>query len=534
MRSEQTGTNRNQTIGPFAAENIFRKREFSMRRWEIAAAVALLLFMPHLLFPSVGHQGIFVVLLGISVVLIVCHGWFEGLRWQMLPAYFLVIILPIYEAMHALRVFHAPHGSDVVVVLIYLAAIVLCVVLPVFRLPPPTGPYTVGTETRHLVDESRSDPMSDRLGGRRELMIQIWYPADATARGRFAPYRERSITTFKSAHFTLVKSHSILDGRLAQSPARFPLLLYTPSWCGIRTESTALLEELASHGYVVVGIDHPYGSNSVAFPDGTIARRKFVGDEDYSSQAAIDAFVKTANEQIEIRAVDAQFVLTVFEGIDANDPRGVFTGRLDLSRVAIFGCSLGGGTAAEACSLDRRFKAGMNLGGMISSKTVERGLFTPFFFMFEGMYDKPPYVQGADLTNLSPTVRREVAFSLMQFASMKKLLAKCGGYWMTIRGMRHMNLFDAPFFTPLRYGRIRPYRILEIIRQYTLAFLDENLKGIERSPIDRLAADASALHSGGAAGKRIVVRVAKSSAALQPPPNFHRGATGVSTSDVPF
>jgi dienelactone hydrolase len=451
-----------------------------MRRLEIAGTVALLLYTPHLLFPSGGQEAVFAVLLCIAVLAVVGHVWFEGHRWQMAPAYFLACGLVLYECMHRLSGFHAHYLVAVAAVLCGLIAIILCILLPVFRLPAPTGPYKVGTQTRHLVDESRGDRFSNRPGGRRELMIQIWYPAKASSRGQFAPYREKSITTFRSAHFALVKSHSILEAKFTQDPFRFPLLLYTPSWSGIRTESTAQVEELASHGYVVVGIDHPYSSDRVAFPDGTVVRRKFLGDEDYSSQAAVEAFVETASEQIKIRAEDARFVLDVLERLDVKDPQGVLTGHLDLTRVGIFGSSLGGGTAAEACSLDRRFKAGVDMGGMIAPKSAERGAFAPFFFMFEGMYEEPPFVAGVDLSSFSPAKRREIELSLTQFASMKQLLSKYGGYWMTIRGIKHINFFDAPLFSPLRRGRVSPSRVVRIIRQYTVAFFDKSLKGIEQ------------------------------------------------------
>jgi Platelet-activating factor acetylhydrolase, isoform II len=431
-----------------------------MRRLEIAGTVGLLLYTPHLFFSSADPEAIFAIVLCIAVLAIAGHVWFEGYRWQMAPAYLLACGLVLYECMHRLSGFHAPYLVAVAAVLCGLTAVLLCILLPVFRLPAPTGPYKVGTQTRHLVDESRSDPFSDRPGGRRELMIQIWYPAEASSRGQFAPYRERSITTFRSAHLALVKSHSILGAKVPQSPVRFPLLLYTPSWSGIRTESTAQVEELASHGYVVVGMDHPYSSDRVVFPDGTVVRRKFLGDEDYSSQAAVEAFVETASEQVKFRAEDARFVLDVLERLDENDPQELLTGRLDLARVGIFGSSLGGGTAAEVCSLDRRFKAGVDMGGMIAPKSA--------------------FVAGTDLSSFSSAKRREIEFSLTQFASMKRLLSRYGGYWMTIRGIKHIHFFDAPLFSPLRRGCVSPSRVVRIVRQYIVAFFDERLKGIEQ------------------------------------------------------
>ena len=96
----------------------------------------------------------------------------------MAPAYFLACSLVLYECMHWVWGFQATDLAAVAALLFGLAAIVLCILLPVFKLPAPTGPYKVGTQTRHLIDESRRDPFSDKPDGARELMIQIWYPVD--------------------------------------------------------------------------------------------------------------------------------------------------------------------------------------------------------------------------------------------------------------------------------------------------------------------------------------------------------------------
>jgi dienelactone hydrolase len=452
-----------------------------MRRLEIAGTVGLLLYTPHLFFQSAGQDGIFAFILCIAMLAIAYHLWFEGYRWQMAPAYGLAIGLVLYECVHWLWGLHAPHLAGVAALVFVLAAILLCILLPVFRLPAPTGPYRVGTQIRHIIDGSRRDSFSDDPNSGRELMIQIWYPADPTARKlALAPYRDRRITALKDAHFALVKSNSVLGARLAPSEHRYPVLLYTPSWSGLRTECTFQVEEMASHGYVVVGIDHPYSSRIVVFPDGRIARRKFQGNEDYSSEAAVEEFVRTADQQVKIRAEDARFVLDTLEHLDENDPDGLLTGRLDLARVGIFGFSLGGGTAAQACWLDRRFRAGLDMGGMIAGEPAEQGTCAPFFFMFEGMYESFPYISGSDIFNVTPGKRREIELTRTQFKQMKKSLAEFGGYWMTIKGIKHLDFCDSPFFSPLRYSRFNSAHIARVISRYSLAFWDEHLKGIKQ------------------------------------------------------
>jgi dienelactone hydrolase len=391
----------------------------------------------------------------------------------------------LYECAHRLWGFQAPYFAGVAALLFDLTAIGLSILLPVFRLPALTGPHKVGTQVRHIRDESRRDPFANHSDGVRELMIQIWFPVDPSVRNLpMSPYRDRRITTLKSAHFALVETHSMLGAQLSQSEGRYPVLLYTPSWSGIRTECTFQVEELASHGYVVVGIDHPYSSSKVVFPDGRIARRKFSGDEDYSSEGSVEAFVKTADQQVEIRARDASFVLDTLEHLNGNDPDALLTGSLDLARVGIFGFSLGGGTAAQACWLDRRFRAGLDMGGMIAGQSAEQGTCAPFFFMFEGMYESVPYTPGADISSVDPRKRREIELTRKLFEKMKSSLSKFGGYWMVIDGIRHMDFCDSPFFTPLRYGPVKPKRVARIIGRYSRAFFDKHLKGIEQPLLD--------------------------------------------------
>lgn len=465
-----------------------------MRLLEAIGTAGFVLYAGHLLYRSSDWEEHFALLLYASALIIVCHAWLEGCRWQMTPTYFLAIGFALHECAHLLWGSNISAPVGLVAFALTLASIFLCTVMPVFKLPAPTGPYKLGTQTRHIIDDSRHDPLLGASHVGRELVIQIWYPADPLLLGqKSAPYRDRRITSVKDAHLALVKTHSILGARLLPSTFQLPVLLYTPSWSGIRTECTTMAEELASHGYVVVGIDHPFSSRVVAFPDGRIARRKFAGDEDYSSEASVEKFVKTADEQVRLRAKDAQFVLNRLQCLNRSDPDGLLTGRLNLDRIGIFGFSLGGGTAAEACYTDLRFKAGLNMGGMIAADALAQGTLAPFFFMFEGLYESAPYTPEADIHSLGLRRRREVEFARKQFERMKRSLTQSGGYWMTMDGIRHMDFSDSPFFSPLRHGPARPKRVTQILRRYALAFFDEQLKGIGQSLLDGRSSDVSGM-----------------------------------------
>ena len=57
-------------------------------------------------------------------------------------------------------------------------------------LPPPTGPYAIGTVTRRWTDPDRPDIFVGPNAGPRELMVQLWYPAEPQPGARVAPYVE--------------------------------------------------------------------------------------------------------------------------------------------------------------------------------------------------------------------------------------------------------------------------------------------------------------------------------------------------------
>ena len=100
-------------------------------------------------------------------------------------------------------------------------------------------------------------------------MVQIWYPATPDHQP-LASYRRRRETTLLSSYMAVLKTHSYTDAAVATVGAPFPVLLFNPAWAGHRTQNTYQVEDLASHGFIVVGVDHTYNSGPLAFPDGRV------------------------------------------------------------------------------------------------------------------------------------------------------------------------------------------------------------------------------------------------------------------------
>ena len=206
----------------------------------------------------------------------------EGPRWQMIPAYaltvlfFLIWLLGIVKpsGIHVNR-FIAGTGVGLAV-LVLGASIALPIVIPVFHFPKPTGPYQIGTVTYHWVDMSRREIFSTDPNAHRELMAQVWYPAKGDSSSARASYVQDAGTLSSAAagalssagvihlpgfffdHFQYVTTNAIPSAPMADSQSSYPVLIYLTGIDGFRSVSTFQVEELVSHGYIVVGIDQPY------------------------------------------------------------------------------------------------------------------------------------------------------------------------------------------------------------------------------------------------------------------------------------
>jgi dienelactone hydrolase len=451
-----------------------------MRPLEVAVVLGLTLSVVQLLSP-LRYQWIWIwLVVFVTLLIVVAHFAFEGYRWQMFPAYGFAIIL----ITHVYCGRYLGHSSSYVVGVVGLILISVATLfssaLPVFVLPAPTGPYPVGTQLLHLIDAKRKDPFA-KSGGPRELMIQIWYPAGTLNGAKMAPYREAETTSLWNARYSLARSHSYSNVPLSRSQERYPVLVFAPSWLGQRTEDTFLSEDLASHGYIVVGIDHPYSSTITAFPGGRIVRSRLVATEDYSSESAFQTFVVAAEEEVRIRTEDARFVLDSLQELNFQESRHFLSGRIDLDRVGIFGFSIGLGVAAETCWLDRRFKAGLGLDGMITNEAAKHGTFAPFLFMFG---NDVPLLQMSN-TDVNSPEGRQSAFDSNQHMVIRRSLERYGGYWMVVPHTEHMSFSDGPFYSPPRnlipWGNLDAERRALIIRRYTLAFFDRHLDRRDQS-----------------------------------------------------
>ena len=331
-------------------------------------------------------------------------------------------------------------------------------------LPTPTGSYAVGRMEYDWTDQSRTDPFAPHTGTKRELVVWAWYPARRVPDARVAPYLPQqwyqlSNQQQKSSEF--IRTNSSDGVSLASDAARYPVLIFEPGLGNLPTQYTTLIEDLASHGYVIFAITPTYSSDVVVFPDGRVVNATSAGklETNENPQAA-------ANRLVGIWLQDVIFVMNQLDRL--NTAAGnQWSQRLDLARLGVFGHSFGGATAAQVCLIDARCKAGINLDGDLAGDVVHRGLTAPFMVIQHDMGS----CSDADCRSFQHDIHA-ILHSIPQGAS----------YHLSIQGTEHFNFSDLavlPASQDLRFlglmGTIDGERGLQITRAYIRAFFDRYL-----------------------------------------------------------
>jgi predicted dienelactone hydrolase len=483
-----------------------------MRLFEILTLVSLLLALLGSLLPRGKRPRWTAYLPSLAALFALIHLVFEGYRWQMVPAYGLTAltflatvrgVIPAAEPQgrtssrgrRALAIVGTVSG-----LLILAIAAALPALFPVFRLPEPTGRHAVGTRYFYWVDQGRPDTYTPDPDDYREVSVQVWYPAELTGDEELIPYmRKEAGRTFAEFHdfpsplfdhFALVRTHAYLNASVAQTETPFPAITYSTS--GLMSSHMALFEELASHGYVVLCIGHPYWNPFVYGADGEVL--PFDGQNEYYKAwwAEENAAVKEALRQITVaRTAEAQeraqrwhnelkpvaisdlrkwgedigFVLDELEELNVGN--GFLVGALDLERVGIMGFSQGGAATGQFCVTDARCKAGINLSGFMYGDIVEIDLPQPFLFMSQ----EETWCIDCSVYDL--------------FYER----AESAAYEMKVRGSRHASFGDPCLWGGLfdiigEGATIDGERMTKIQNVYALAFFDKHLKGLAAPLLD--------------------------------------------------
>jgi dienelactone hydrolase len=216
--------------------------------------------------------------------------------------------------------------------------------------PQPSGPFTVGTVDRVMVDPARTN-LYRYSPATNAFMVTFWYPAAPAGAGtmpdgmwdrRFAADSNAAAAlgfdTKWVSIFPRLAGHRFKDAPWTAGSSRYPVIIYAHGLAASRKLQSQAVEDLASHGYVVVAMDHT-DCWATEFPGGRYLTGNFV-----FSQLKGD---------VPNRLLDMQFLLDELARLNQGDP--FFAGRLDLDRIGIYGGSFGG-MVVETCRSDSRVK----------------------------------------------------------------------------------------------------------------------------------------------------------------------------------
>ncbi len=426
------------------------------------------------------------VLAAFSMAVFLIHLRYEGLHWQMAPAYLALTWIvgqslprPVDRRLRN----RDNRARSFYLVPISLCAVTLglCLALPMFSLPRPSGPFPVGTRTLFMRDGSRyeTEMKSADRASKRELMVQVWYPAEAST-NPLSAYRPRAETTFWSSYESVLRTNSRLSAPFALQSGPFPVLLFNHGWGNSRTHDQFLTEELASHGYVVAAIDHSYNAGRVAFPDGHIVEGLKGSPVVNPGRASSVATENIWNRELAVWTADQSFVLDSLQAANL-DPQSPWYGHLDTHLVGAFGHSFGGSASMQACSLDPRIRSAVNMDGWTFDGVRYRRGDRPILWMYAGA--NQPDLSALHSSDAGQRVEAEM--DVADDAMVRASLQQFGGYWIHIAGATHDDFTDRSMISPFRRitkgGPIATTEMQTIVRSYMLAFFDKTLGGRDSS-----------------------------------------------------
>ncbi|HEY1217635.1 MAG: family membership [Bryobacteraceae bacterium] len=350
-------------------------------------------------------------------------------------------------------------------------------------LPAPTGPFAVGRWLYDWVDDKTPDVLAPVPGTRRELLVWIWYPAAAGQAGAviddYVPASVRApagrvgaplVFRFLTRDLSKVHGHSLRDADVSpQQPSYAVVIIRAGASLEVANYST-LAEDLASHGYVVVGLDAPYRTFNVVFPDGRVIART---QENNLELVSGEELTRRASKLLAAWTADIAFVLDRLEWLNASDPSAKFTGRLDMTRVGVFGHSFGGAQAAQFCHEDSRCKAGIDIDGALFGSVIQDGIDKPFLFLLSGNGD---FSSDAEIRRFQADIQ-----------SVYNRLPADGRLRVVIRGANHFTFNDDGALLKSRVirGLFRVFgklgiggrRQLAVTAYCVRSFFDAHLKG---------------------------------------------------------
>jgi len=354
--------------------------------------------------------------------------------------------------------------------------------------------FAVGVTYFSFTDKNRKELFDDTGESNREFTVKTWYPADQKTSPE--PYLLDAEANFVIKYLQYpplykdLKTNSSRDVPVSSKEKKYPVLIFSHGLGEHYSQNTILMEELASHGYIIFSIAHHYECKFSSYPDGRFIYIRMDNPRFQKiMKENMNAYAKSLFEKLE-NAISDEERLGVFQEMTTavpiiitespkywaddisflidqlvimNEEDDHFKNKLDLERIGVFGMSLGGLATSVICSRDKRVKAGVNLDGAFPVDSIYGKYQIPFLYLNSKRY------LGCGPLLVSQSMR------------------DC--YSLTVRGSDHYNFTDYSIYpvpmVRLILGSIDGKRTIEIMNVIVLNFFEKYLR--EKQGIDLLS-----------------------------------------------
>ncbi|NOT04656.1 MAG: hypothetical protein HOP27_08675 [Anaerolineales bacterium] len=358
--------------------------------------------------------------------------------------------------------------------------------------PKLSGTFKVGRTTVYLKEKSRPALFDKKIP--REWVVTIFYPAIPETTSTPGPYAEEPLKTVYTNYALTEDSAGVLD-RISSnaywnapadhSHGAFPVLLFSPGGGEQPLFYSALLEQISSHGYVVVAVPEPFDTPVIPLPGERILTSDQMAklcEQDEACKKAMSggesAIQEVTDKLKDNRARDMIFTLTQLEQVNLENP--LLAGILDLEKVGVFGHSYGGASSVRVAQLDDRIDAVAVLDSDI------------FLVIPEDSEALSQAVLYMTASNIDANAQELEEISKSNTLAAAYLGKSSPYYFINIAGTTHQSFqSDAMFLAPyisiggesvtLNASNTTPARVTLVISTYVTAFFDQHLTGVEQA-----------------------------------------------------
>lgn len=412
-----------------------------------------------------------------SVIFLILHLFIdnEPVRLRFIPLYIFTITMFLVTMKGLFRYNpNQPKRSVLAVVkrIFTILVLVVCVLVPTMllpfnSLPEPTGKFNVGTVSIDLIDKNRIESFSKEEGKSRKIAVQFWYPTDRVGSENL---------------------YDISNALVSTSQQSYPVLIFSHGAFGMRMSNASTFRELASHGYIVASIDHTYHSFYTAFSGGgsVLVNNDFLNEAIGASVGDLPAekVFEVTHEWMDLRTGDIKFVIDSLKSRKLEGDGALLNGHMDVTKIGLFGHSLGGAAAAQVTRDREDIDAAIvidgtmigDITGLSSDKKdiiTDKSFNKPLMLMYNSSFQEKEAKETSYLPNIN-------AYNNATDAA----------YSLCIKDSGHLNFTDLPRISPflskkLGIGTIDSLQCIKIVNDYTLAFFNQHLKEQSSSLLDK-------------------------------------------------